>query len=534
MLAARPLSLYASAICLWLASPILAISLSKCSSQDISLPDLPGVTKLSVTAERLENFHIVAEDANPERQYDVSLNFCNVTINYAHQGWRDNVQVTVWLPLKGWNGRLSGIGGAGLSSLWTDNRFAPAVSRGYAAVGTDAGHARNPIDATSWALDAAGNVNFFLVQNFFALSQNEAAIIAKKVIADLYGQGPRYSYWDGCSTGGRQGLMLAQRYPAAYDGILAGAPAINWATFVPGMYYPKFVMDQEGHQLSQCAFDAIRNATVKACDGLDGVEDGIISALDQCDFDPRSLVGKKFDCNGEAIKIAAKDAAIVQKFWDGPKQRDGSFMWYGMSKGVELKGLGGAPCTLAECAGVPFQIASDWIKLFVLQDPNLDLSTLSPEGYEAAVNLSVNAYRSVASNDNPDLTEFRQAGGKLLHWHGTDDQQIYAKGSENYYNKVEARHASVRDFYRFFFAPGVAHCGYGHGLLPEDPFSALIDWVEDGKAPDTLSAATADGSYRRNLCPYPQVPAYRGGDPAKASSFHCQDSYENPDLKDEL
>lgn len=121
---------------------------------------------LSVAAERLENYSLIAEVAKPERHYDVTLNFCNVTTNYGHEGWKDNVQVTVWLPLEGWNGRLSGIGGSGLSSLWTYNRFTPAVTRGYAAVGTDAGHVRNPLDATSWVLDTAGNVNFFFLQNF--------------------------------------------------------------------------------------------------------------------------------------------------------------------------------------------------------------------------------------------------------------------------------------------------------------------------------------------------------------------------------
>ncbi|GAA86614.1 hypothetical protein RIB2604_03300490 [Aspergillus luchuensis] len=231
-------------MCLWLASPIFAtLPLLKCSSEDISLPRMPGVTMLSVAAERLENYSLIAEVAKPERHYDVTLNFCNVTTNYGHEGWKDNVQVTVWLPLEGWNGRLSGIGGSGLSSLWTYNRFTPAVTRGYAAVGTDAGHVRNPLDATSWVLDTAGNVNFFFLQNFLPSPK-----------------GPRSSYWDGCSTGGRQGLTLAQQYPTAYDGILAGAPAINRATFVPAMYYPKFVMDHMSHPLSQCTFDAIRNA----------------------------------------------------------------------------------------------------------------------------------------------------------------------------------------------------------------------------------------------------------------------------------
>lgn len=184
-------------------------ALRSCSADAISLPYMPGTVVYAVTAEKILDYSVTAQIANPQIDYDTTINFCNVTISYGHQGWYDNVTVTVWLPLSGWTGRLSGIGGAGFSSVYTWNRFAPAVDNGWAAVGTDAGHDHSPLSAGSWALDTSGRINYFLLENFFASSQDEAARIGKKTVQDLYGESPSKSYWDGCSTGGRQGFLLA-------------------------------------------------------------------------------------------------------------------------------------------------------------------------------------------------------------------------------------------------------------------------------------------------------------------------------------
>ncbi|KAL2847757.1 Tannase/feruloyl esterase [Aspergillus pseudoustus] len=499
--------------------------LSRCAEHNIKFPYIPGTQLLEISAQPVENYTTSGSLTQSDAVFKTTLDICNVTINYAHQGWEDNVKITIWLPLRDWNGRLSGIGGAGFSSLASFSRFAPAVSRGYAAVGTDAGHVMDSLNASSWALDESSRVNFFLLQNNFAISQNEAAIVAKEVIRSVYRKGPQYSYWDGCSTGGRQGLMLAQRYPDAYDGILVGAPAINWANFVPGMYYPQFVMNRLNHFPRQCIFSAIVNATIAACDELDGVKDGILSMPFQCHFDPSRMVHQKVDCGGEDIAVTKEDVQVMQAIWDGPKGADGSPLWYGMPKGVSPKDQANTTCQGDRCTGVPFNIAADWIKLFVLQDETVDLATLPETGFEAVTDLSVSAYKYVTSTDNPDLQAFRETGGKILHWHGLADQQIYVQGSQNYYERVEAKDVQVRDFYRFFEAPGVAHCGGGYGLLPVDPFSVLVDWVESGVAPDHLPAATEDGSQQRNLCPYPLVPSYTSGNPTRASSFKCRALY---------
>lgn len=505
-------------------------ALRSCSADAISLPYMPGTVVYAVTAEKILDYSVTAQIANPQIDYDTTINFCNVTISYGHQGWYDNVTVTVWLPLSGWTGRLSGIGGAGFSSVYTWNRFAPAVDNGWAAVGTDAGHDHSPLSAGSWALDTSGRINYFLLENFFASSQDEAARIGKKTVQDLYGESPSKSYWDGCSTGGRQGFLLAQRYPDAYDGILAGAPAINWATFVPGMYYPQFVMNQENYYPPTCVWEAMNNATVAACDGLDGVEDGILSLPSECDFDPHIMVGQSVNCADESITITTLDADMMVMFWDGPTYKDGSSIWYGMNKGTSPSNLANTTCSGMNCtSGYPFQIASDWISLFVFQNDTYDPATLPAEGFAAVMNLSISAHKALTSTDNADLRDYRNAGGKILHWHGLVDQQIYPSGSEHYYRRAEERDPALRDFYRFFEAPGVNHCGTGsptgYGLFPKDPLSALVRWVEEGVAPDVLPAATLDGSQQRNLCPWPKVPAFKGGDYTQAQSYACADSY---------
>ncbi|KAK4934666.1 hypothetical protein LTR10_024130 [Elasticomyces elasticus] len=473
---------------------------------------MPGTTVYAITAAPVLNYTTIAEIANPQSDYNATISFCNVTISYGHQGWHDNVTVTVWLPLHGWTGRLSGIGGAGFSSLYSFTRFAPAVDMGWAAVATDAGHDHLPLTADTWALDPAGRVNYFLLENFFASSQEEAARIGKKVCQDLYG------------------MLLAQRYPDAYDGILAGAPAINWATFVPGMYYPQFVMNQAGYYPPTCVWDAMNNATIEACDLLDGVKDHILSLPAECDFDPYTMVGTSISCDEGTVTINADDADMMVKFWEGPRYPDGSSIWYGMNKGTSPFDLANTTCSDLNCTGgYPFTIASEWISLFVLQNTTYDLTTLGADDFAAVMNLSISAHKALTSTDSPDLFNFRATGGKILHWHGLADQQIYPTGSEQYYKKVEARDPAVRDFYRFFEAPGVNHCGTsapsGYGLFPENLMNALVKWVEEGTAPDVLPASTLDGSQHRDLCPWPQVPAYQGGDTAAAASYECADSY---------
>lgn len=322
-------------------------------------------------------------------------------------------------------------------------------------------------------------------------------------------------------------MMLAQRYPTTYDGILAGAPAINWAKFIVAEYWPQFIMTQLNTFPPQCVFEAITNATIEACDDLDGAVDGIVSAPQSCQFDPHTLVGQVVQCNGSTSTITANGALIAQKIWQGFQSREGDFLWYGLEPGAPFDGLAYTACTgSSNCQPQPFQISIDWMGLFVLQNPDFDFTGMTYEQYVTIFYESVAGYTPIISTDNPDLSGFKNAGGKLIHWHGLADQLIFPQGSENYYERVEALDSSVRDFYRFFEAPGVQHCAGGSGPAPQDALGAVVAWVENGQAPDTLAAVSDDGTISRNLCPYPLVAAYESGDVYSASSYSCKKQFK--------
>ncbi|KAH8810592.1 Tannase/feruloyl esterase [Xylogone sp. PMI_703] len=467
----------------------------------ISIPSLAQL--LDVDANSVMNVTVLGASGK--------ISYCNVTVTYTHPGYGDDIHVTVYLPMDNWNGRFQGVGGGGwAASSGTASLLSP-IANNYSAGNTDAGHDSNGGSTASWWRNAQGNLNIPLLIDFASVALNDLAVVGKQLSNKFYGYGPHHSYWNGCSTGGRQGLMMAQRYPTAYDGIYAACPAIHWQTF------------QLNHYPPQCVFNTITAAAVTACDGLDGVIDGVISAVSSCKFDPATMVGKPANCSGSEVVITSNDAEIVKKTWQGPRASDGSFVWWGINPGASFSGLTGTSCTsVTNCTGLPFAITPDWILRWVLVNPSFDLTTISLDTFVEIFNTAQVLYDDLIGTDNPDLLAFKKAGGKMITWHGLADQLIYPSGTEDYYQKVEALDPQVRDFYRFFYAPGVQHCGGGAGETPSNPFDAVVNWVEKGTAPDTLAAVSTDGKRTRNLCPYPLVSVYKGGDNTKASSFACE------------
>ncbi|GCB51987.1 tannase/feruloyl esterase family alpha/beta hydrolase [Streptomyces sp. NL15-2K] len=454
--------------------------------------------------------------------------YCEVTVTLTHPGDGDHAKVRTWLPVSGWNGRFQGLGGA--AYLAGDNGVAlgTAVKNGYAAVSTDAG-VGDALD-TSWALTSEGQVNTALLKNFASRSQHEAAVVGKEVVDGFYGKGPAYSYFTGCSTGGRQGYMEAQRYPDDYDGILADAPAVNWDEFEVATLWPQVVMNNEKIFPSKCEFDAFTSAAVKACDSLDGVKDGLVNDPSRCDFDPRRLIGTKVVCEGKELTITAADATVVRKIWDGPRTTSGKKLWSGVPIGADISALAGVNGSDADgnVAGAPFKVPADWVKLWVAKDPSLDLSKITYSRFTQLFKQSQAEYDKVIGTDDPDLSGFRKSGGKLLSWHGLADQYIPTRGTVKYREQVEREMGGTKpvdDFYRLFLAPGTNHCGLNGGDGSADGLAALTAWVEQGKAPETLPATLTNDSQQsvtRDLCSYPQVSRYNGhGDPAVASSFRC-------------
>ncbi|WP_409467873.1 tannase/feruloyl esterase family alpha/beta hydrolase [Streptomyces sp. HC307] len=454
--------------------------------------------------------------------------YCEVTVTLTHPGDGDHAKVRTWLPVSGWNGRFQGLGGAAYQAGDNGVGLGTAVKNGYAAVSTDAG-VGDALD-TSWALDSEGQVNTALLKNFASRSQHEAAAVGKEVVDAIYGKGPAYSYFTGCSTGGRQGYMEAQRYPDDYDGILADAPAVNWDEFEVATLWPQVVMNNEKTYPSKCEFDAFTNAAVKACDSLDGVKDGLVNDPSRCDFDPRRLIGTKVVCEGRELTAAAADATVVRKIWDGPRTVFGKKLWYGIPIGADIWALAGHtdPDADGNVVGTPFPVPAAWVKLWVAKDPSLDISKLTYGQFTQLFQQSQAEYDKVIGTDDPDLSAFRKSGGKLLSWHGLADEYIPTQGTVQYREKAERELGGAKrvdDFYRLFLAPGTNHCGLNGADGSADGLAALTAWVEHGKAPKTLPATLINASGQsvaRDLCSYPQVSRYKGyGDPAVASSFKC-------------
>ncbi|KAK5144136.1 hypothetical protein LTR04_001664 [Oleoguttula sp. CCFEE 6159] len=503
-----------------------------CSASSIPNPELFGAEITSLSAREAHNYSIDAGASSTfQAQNYAGLEFCQVNITYTHSGTNDSIHVQVWLPLSGWNQRFMGTGGGGYATGAFDLALAPAINRGYAAASTDGGHVLSVTTARSWALASPGNVNQYLLLDFASKSLHDMAVLGKAVTESFYGKAPIYSYWDGCSTGGRQGLMEAQRYPNDYNGILAAAPAINWPKFLPSEIWPQVVMNEEHVYPEQCEFDAITAEAVKACDSIDGVKDGIIAATGLCHFDPHSLVGQPFTCNTDGTKRMYSNAAatIVQETWGGP-HKNSTRLWYGLNPGTSLSGLAFTNRTVAGTSyGVPFPISDDWIQLFVKKDPSFNTTSITASDFASIFHQSYQEYESIMGTDDPDLSAFRNAGGKMITWHGLADQLIFPNGTVDYYQRVMAVDPKVQDYYRLFLAPGVGHCGGGIGPTPDDQLGALIDWVEHGIAPSMLSTTSppVDGTQtHRPLCVYPLVARWDGiGDSTKGSSYKCSASY---------
>jgi pimeloyl-ACP methyl ester carboxylesterase len=465
--------------------------------------DLPET--VAVTAELDSDGSAAGQTGLPE--------FCRVALTVAPQ-----INIEVWLPTATYNDRFQAVGGGGYAGSISFGAMANALRAGYATASTDTGHTGF---SGGFALNPDGTLNWQLIEDFASRSLFQLTEKSHTLIDAFYGQPADYAYWNGCSTGGRQGLMLAQRFPDGYDGILAGAPAINWDRFHPAHLWPQLVRLQEvGGPIANCKYDAVTAAAVAHCDSQDGVVDGILDDPRRCDFDPHTMVGADLGACGALTEAEADAIALM---WDGPRDGDSDRLWYGLTIGTPMGALAGPS---------PFFIGLQHAQLWVNQDPTWDWQTLTYETYPDFFGTSVEKFNDVIGTDDPDLSAFRDSGGRVLMWHGWADPLIFPEGTVDYYDRVIDRFHStqqVQGFARLFMAPGVGHCGGGAGPNQFDMFGALVAWVEQGDAPDRIMATRAEGGAvvrTRPLCAYPFVPRFDGkGDPSSASSFECKPNY---------
>jgi feruloyl esterase len=460
------------------------------------------------------------------------------------------IRFELWLPVAAaWNGKYQQVGNGGWAGSIPTAGLVAAVRRGYAAAGTDDGHAGG-----LWADWAIGHPE--KLADFGHRAVHETSVHSKTIIQSFYGREAAKSYFVGCSDGGREALMEAQRYPDDFHGIIAGAPANNWTGLMTMALTIERAFDEAAIPASK--LPAIQAAALAACDAIDGVKDGVVENPRSCTFDPAVLT-----CKGAESDqcLTAGQVITLRRIYDGPRHpRTGAQIAPGFSPGTEALPGGWVPWIVPPPPGAGAMSTSSVMAGFgnsfygqaVAEDPKWDFRKWSIESDYA---LAVEKTGALLDSTNPDLRSFRATGGKLIQFHGWGDAAIPGLASIEYYDRVRAfmakypdgrtsRPAEVDEFYRLFMVPGMGHCSGGIGphtfgnddgrsgaSTTRDPDSdilaALERWVERGVAPERLIATgTVVGDpakpLTRPLCVYPKVARYNGsGDPYVADSFSC-------------
>ena len=422
-----------------------------------------------------------------------------------------NIGVVVRLP-EAWNGKMLGLGGGGWAGNVRLDAAAPGLKTGYATAQTDGGHATTGPWDTAWASNPESITDFA----YRAIHQMTA--VGKLVVARYYGKPETKAYYQGCSTGGRQGLMEVQRFPDDYDGVIAGAPVYNLLVQTSAVIRDH-VFTAPGAGFTAAQLSLVNRTVLGACDAKDGLADGVIADPGACAWDPAELQCKAgaaagSDCLSEGQVNALRTA------YRGVQTIDGRTAAWPLSRGGEV----GWSLFISTSADKPDASNGGGLGGLagpILGDPKFDMGKFDPDTDLAKVRSSAFAH-AYEAND-PTISTFVDRGGKLLMWHGLSDPGPSPVGTIAYYRQVESAVPAADSGVRLFLAPGVYHCGGGPGPDRMDLLGALDRWVQTGQAPQTLLATKADGKISRPLCAYPAEAHYKGaGDPDAAASFECR------------
>ena len=448
------------------------------------------------------------------------------------------IHFEVWLPASNWNGKFQGVGNGGLAGTISYGPMATSLRSGYATASTDTGH--TPQEPKTWLENRERLIDY----SYRAL--HLTTVDAKAIAEAYYSQVPKYSYYLGCSTGGKQGLMEAQRFPADYDGVVAGDAANYWTRQMMNEVWDGLVTSSPETNLSQEKLQLVQDAVLEACDALDGAKDGIISDPMHCHFDPKKLQCKSDDTSS---CLTAAQVGAVEKIYSGPvNPRTGQKLYPGLYPGGELGwGKAGGQMVINRTATSGVSSNDFWsYALFNgagLKKPDWQFRNFD---FDRDIALADEKLAPITNATDPNLEEFRKLGHKLLYYHGAADPLIPAQNGIDYYEGVVAAEQGLertQGFFRAFLVPGLYHCAGGPGAtafggsLPSpasqmdadhDLVSSVARWVEKGVAPDKIIATkyvdnspTKGVAFQRPLCAYPQVAHYKGGDMNDASSFEC-------------
>jgi Tannase and feruloyl esterase len=434
--------------------------------------------------------------------------FCRVAMTLAPSADSD-IKVELWIPTS-WNGKFQAVGNGAFNGSISYPAMANALARGYATSSTDTGHTGG---GANWALGHPEKV-----VDFGWRAVHEMTIASKKVIAGHTGRAPAFSYWNGCSAGGRQAMKEAQRFPDDFNGIIAGAPGLDWTgRAAQAIRVAKTLEHNTAGRLSAKDTQLLHRAAVGACDTSDGLKDGLLSDPERCRFDPVVL-----QCSGSSQSECLTTAQVetARLIYSRGVNRSTKREVGGLLPGSELGWTDLGWTVSARATGL------DQFRFLVFGDPAWDIQKFD---FDRDLARAEEVDRDTLNALDPNLKPFLDRGGKLIQFHGWADPQISPANSTQYYTRVAdalGGAARVHGSYRLFMAPGMGHCGGGEGPNTFDMVAALEQWVERGQAPDQIVASHAtNGAVDRTrpLCPYPQLATYKGsGSIDDASNFTCR------------
>lgn len=432
--------------------------------------------------------------------------FCRITATLKPTSDSD-IGIEVWLPASNWNGKYLAVGSGGWGGSINYDGLADALRRGYATSATDDGH------RTQGAGFIVGHPEKFI--DFAYRAEHEMTVEAKTLINAFYGRDAHYSYWNGCSGGGREGLLQAYRFPDDFDGIIAGDPA-NVRRNAWALWLAVQTFKNPAAYISPAKYPMIHRAVLDACDANDGLKDGLIENPESCHVDFKALQCKSAD--GPDC-LTSRQVQTAQTIISPATTASGEVLFPRLEPGTELRWarLAGGP--------QPADLFLDQFRYVVNHDSNWDWRTFDL-ARDAA---KANAINKDVDDLDPHLAAFAKRGGKLLIYHGWADQQVAPGSSVEFFKSAAALSgdpAKASDWIRLFMAPGMAHCSGGEGPDSFDTISLMEKWVEQGNAPAQIVATQHDAAGQtdrtRPLCPYPQVVRYNGtGSIDEASNFSC-------------
>ena len=411
------------------------------------------------------------------------------------------IKMELWLPMDNWNGKFMGVGNGLFAGSIQGKSFdmPEALRLGYATSGTDTGHQEQ---GGNWAIGHPEKMIDFAYR-----STHEMTVKSKEIIQAFYGKDAKYSYFKGCSTGGRQALMEAQRYPEDYDGIIAGSNANRHIHMWTSAVAQSIELSRHPESNLSAEKAALVNQTVmKECDKL---KEGFLNDPRQC-----HVALSKLLCAADKEDntcLTAPQLKTVETFYGGVRNSKGELIFSGQALGNPIPPQLGSN----QAPGLVFDIVR-----IAFDDPNLDWKKFNLDRDTPLIDKSVGFVDAV----DPDLGKFKAKGGKLILTHGWADTGITPETTIWYYeNVLDAMGKAQSDWMRLFMAPGMGHCGGGPGVNSFDSISALEKWVEKGVAPDQMMGTGAKG-LTRPLCPYPQYAGYKGtGDLKNAENWTCTD-----------